>query len=173
MFSGISRCQSPFAYWKSKKYDPKWADTLSVTFEPIELEKTATPRRNDQNDLRISNFSLKNQILLKWVGFSPIYSCPRPKLKKHAASASVTKSQKWAKSCLFMCFKEWGRWFCDIQPGLQCTYMLLLLQHCAVWVALARSFECFITILKWIEPKNLRQNKCNFFYPECKRKQEI
>ena len=75
---------------------PKWADALSLTFEPIGLQKTATTQ-NDRNCVRISNFSVKNQKSLKWVDFSPTYSCPRQKLRP-----KWPNPKNWAKSYVFM-----------------------------------------------------------------------
>ena len=107
-----------------------------VTFEPIEVQKTATTQ-NYENDLRISNFWLKNQISLKWVDFSPIYSCPRPKSK------CLQLVHQWPNPkngpnhlflCQYPCFKEWGRSFCDITPGLQPTIPRLQCPSCPIYL---------------------------------------
>ena len=70
---------------------PKWA----------EEQKTATTQ-NDRNCVRISNFSLKNQKSLKWVDFSPIYSCPRQKLRCLQLVPKLPYPKNWAKSSVFM-----------------------------------------------------------------------
>ena len=123
MLNGVSRHGSPFT---RQFADPKWTHALSLTFEPNVLQKTTTTQ-NDGNYLRISNFWLKNQISLKWVDFSPIYSCPRPKLK------SLQLVPQWPNPkngpnhlflCQYPCFKEWGRSFGDIKTGLM--YLLLM-----------------------------------------------
>ena len=44
-------------------------------------------------------FGLKNFFNWKWINFGPIYSCPKLKLK---CLGLLLKSQKWAKSSVFM-----------------------------------------------------------------------
>ena len=80
---------------------PKKFHPVCLTFDPLGLQMT-TIAQNDWNLLRILNFWVKNFFNWKWINFSPIYSCPRLKLKSLGLLLSVTKSQKWAKSSVFM-----------------------------------------------------------------------
>ena len=74
-------------------------------------------------------FELKNFFNWKWINSGLIYSCPRPKLK------SLQLVPQWPNPkngpnhmflCQYPCFKEWGKWFCDIQPGLMYNITWLL-----------------------------------------------
>ena len=80
---------------------PKKFHPVCLTFDPLGLQMT-TIAQNDQNLLRIKIFGLKKFFNWKWINFGPIYSCPKLKLKCLGLLLSVTKSQKWAKSSVFM-----------------------------------------------------------------------
>ena len=77
MLNGVSRRQSPFAYRKSAKYDPKMSRRTYSNFWT----------NRDTEDCNHSKwpelpqgfkFLIKNCFCLTWAECCPIYCCPRP-----------------------------------------------------------------------------------------------
>ena len=77
MLNGVSRRQSPFAYRKSAKYDPKMSRRTYSNFwtnrDTEDCNHSKWPKLPQG-----FKFLIKNCFCLTWAECCPIYCCPRP-----------------------------------------------------------------------------------------------